>query len=68
MPNNCYKVIVEDGDAVVEEDRRLRVTIFVPEIWGRLLHVHGRYLEADGFELSQGVQVHEILLQFTQTS
>ena len=61
-------VVLEDGDAVVDEDGRLRCLEVGPEICGRPLHVDGRYLEADGLELGQEVQIHEVLLQFIQTS
>lgn len=34
----------------------------IPEVWGRLLHVHSRNLETNRLELSQKVEVHEVFL------
>ena len=63
-PAACL-VVLEDGDAVVDEDGRLRGLEVGPEVGGRPLHVDRRDLEADGLQLGQEVQVHEILLKLT---
>ena len=55
-------IVVEDGEAVIDEDGRLRGLKVGAEVVRRPLHVHRRDLEADGLELGEQVQVHKVLL------
>ncbi|CAN7988750.1 unnamed protein product, partial [Ixodes hexagonus] len=61
-----YLLILQDGAAPVNQDRRRRRVKVGAEVWRGLEHVHHgcpwAHLERDGLELSQEVQVHEVLL------
>lgn len=55
-------LVLEHGQAVVDEDGRRRRLEVGAEVGRRLQHVHRRHLEADRLQFGQQVQIHKVLL------